>query len=468
MPETLHGHSIHFLERLSRASGEASDLALEIYHEPKILRFALERIRIPEGRDRVAVSLDPEDRGPFLVATSEGAFVTCLGRDMTSADLHVVPHGQLMAHRRDWLENQKRLRLREEIREADRRFDHFLGEIIERGNQISREEFVAASALQIALKNDYAYYHIEFQNTALKLLHLLMRSKALRKEKDGRLRSFWEMHWSLGNLALLATMDGARDFNEDYIKALSQSLLNMFRWGDSSICMRALWGLARMGKAALPHCRERLKTATVEMDGIGAALGIAAIGMRHKKLEAEALRILKSPGAPESRVGNAAAYYEVVGAKVLDFVRDMIASPEKLDAAYLMEAKWVAFQISKQVAAGTQYDFASEESIPEDLARSVMAAGEFDVRLEKNSVFHLAAPACWLAKCEAHDLYPPGTWVDLLRGRWTRDQTFTLVEQARSYWGKAEPIVAEKRPGRNDPCPCGSGKKYKKCCLGAS
>jgi len=22
------------------------------------------------------------------------------------------------------------------------------------------------------------------------------------------------------------------------------------------------------------------------------------------------------------------------------------------------------------------------------------------------------------------------------------------------------------RPGRNDPCPCGSGLKYKKCCLG--
>jgi hypothetical protein len=22
-----------------------------------------------------------------------------------------------------------------------------------------------------------------------------------------------------------------------------------------------------------------------------------------------------------------------------------------------------------------------------------------------------------------------------------------------------------KRPGRNDPCPCGSGKKYKRCCL---
>jgi hypothetical protein len=27
------------------------------------------------------------------------------------------------------------------------------------------------------------------------------------------------------------------------------------------------------------------------------------------------------------------------------------------------------------------------------------------------------------------------------------------------------PIVAVKRPGRNEPCHCGSGKKYKKCHL---
>jgi preprotein translocase subunit SecA len=27
-----------------------------------------------------------------------------------------------------------------------------------------------------------------------------------------------------------------------------------------------------------------------------------------------------------------------------------------------------------------------------------------------------------------------------------------------------QPIVKPDEPGRNDPCPCGSGKKYKKCC----
>jgi preprotein translocase subunit SecA len=26
------------------------------------------------------------------------------------------------------------------------------------------------------------------------------------------------------------------------------------------------------------------------------------------------------------------------------------------------------------------------------------------------------------------------------------------------------PVVKDSKVGRNDPCPCGSGKKYKKCC----
>ena len=29
---------------------------------------------------------------------------------------------------------------------------------------------------------------------------------------------------------------------------------------------------------------------------------------------------------------------------------------------------------------------------------------------------------------------------------------------------KPETTRFEKKPKRNDPCPCGSGKKYKKCC----
>jgi preprotein translocase subunit SecA len=28
---------------------------------------------------------------------------------------------------------------------------------------------------------------------------------------------------------------------------------------------------------------------------------------------------------------------------------------------------------------------------------------------------------------------------------------------------KPEPVRVDKKVGRNDPCPCGSGKKYKQC-----
>ena len=36
-------------------------------------------------------------------------------------------------------------------------------------------------------------------------------------------------------------------------------------------------------------------------------------------------------------------------------------------------------------------------------------------------------------------------------------------EIEKSY-KKTKTVVKEKTVGRNEPCPCGSGKKYKKCC----
>ncbi len=35
------------------------------------------------------------------------------------------------------------------------------------------------------------------------------------------------------------------------------------------------------------------------------------------------------------------------------------------------------------------------------------------------------------------------------------------------HHGPQTPFVAATKVGRNDPCPCGSGKKHKKCCLAA-
>jgi uncharacterized protein YchJ len=34
-----------------------------------------------------------------------------------------------------------------------------------------------------------------------------------------------------------------------------------------------------------------------------------------------------------------------------------------------------------------------------------------------------------------------------------------------SGWNSETVVRVGPKIGRNDPCPCGSGKKYKKCCL---
>jgi preprotein translocase subunit SecA len=39
-----------------------------------------------------------------------------------------------------------------------------------------------------------------------------------------------------------------------------------------------------------------------------------------------------------------------------------------------------------------------------------------------------------------------------------------MVSEAAAALEKAKPVRSVPKVGRNDPCPCGSGKKYKQCC----
>ncbi|MDR1293299.1 MAG: SEC-C domain-containing protein [Clostridiales Family XIII bacterium] len=57
---------------------------------------------------------------------------------------------------------------------------------------------------------------------------------------------------------------------------------------------------------------------------------------------------------------------------------------------------------------------------------------------------------------DAEHLYNLPEWDDLL----TEEERETIVKEYK----RSRTIRVEKKPGRNDPCPCGSGKKYKKCC----
>ena len=57
---------------------------------------------------------------------------------------------------------------------------------------------------------------------------------------------------------------------------------------------------------------------------------------------------------------------------------------------------------------------------------------------------------------EADYLYGLPQWMDILG----EDKIKELTKKFK----KSKTVVKGKKIGRNDPCPCGSGKKYKHCC----
>ena len=73
---------------------------------------------------------------------------------------------------------------------------------------------------------------------------------------------------------------------------------------------------------------------------------------------------------------------------------------------------------------------------------------ELDIDFEKLLYNMLAA--------DAEYLYTQPQWEEVLEA----DKIKEIVKAFK----KSKTVVKGEKIGRNDPCPCGSGKKYKKCC----
>lgn len=78
--------------------------------------------------------------------------------------------------------------------------------------------------------------------------------------------------------------------------------------------------------------------------------------------------------------------------------------------------------------------------------------GESSVRLE----FDLKKLYWNMLDAKAEWLYNLPQWQSLL----------TDIERAtiKREYNKSKTVIKTKKVGRNEPCPCGSGKKYKNCC----
>jgi len=69
-----------------------------------------------------------------------------------------------------------------------------------------------------------------------------------------------------------------------------------------------------------------------------------------------------------------------------------------------------------------------------------------------------------MRRAEPVQLATSHSQVELFKQLMTTRKPQPALAQAPRDGGVRKPVVNAPKVGRNDPCPCGSGKKYKNCC----
>jgi hypothetical protein len=82
----------------------------------------------------------------------------------------------------------------------------------------------------------------------------------------------------------------------------------------------------------------------------------------------------------------------------------------------------------------------------------------------RDTVRELFQIAPSVARYQPENFYLPERWLNELRSPWDPEAPLGYLAAMRRYYSRKEPVVMEKVPGRNEPCACGSGVKYKRCC----
>ncbi|WP_430883724.1 SEC-C metal-binding domain-containing protein [Fusibacter sp. JL216-2] len=91
-------------------------------------------------------------------------------------------------------------------------------------------------------------------------------------------------------------------------------------------------------------------------------------------------------------------------------------------------------------------------SLNEELdLESLTEESEIDVTIDFEKLF-------WnMLDCKAEWLYTLEQWDGIIEDE--------KRKEIKKEYNKSKIVVKGDKVGRNEPCPCGSGKKYKKCCL---
>ena len=463
-------HQHHFLSRLDRIAAPQVELALDLYRDHKLLHFLLDQARIPDGAPRVALSLAHPELGPFLIVTRDGRFVTCLAEGMTVGDLPVITRERLDGIAAKHAELKVRFELRRQLVGRHGGTGRLLVRLYEAGEDLSREEFLAISVMQPLMQDQLAKLQMDTSTGLIdvrnQLLRHFRRTDRPKAPVLDLLEAYYRSSWASAHLILLIGLEGREKLQHASPEALQAAgtffSFSQFHHYVLGPAARGIWTAGKIGKLVLPSYKRAYVESSRVMDMVESALGLAVLGLRHAKLGAEVRKALSSfpvglgrdPAEGEIHL----LVKQLVELTELAFERPHVGlNFQRHIGSGLAVARTAA------LPASSSFRFARPEDVPEDLAMALAVNANEQFLTKLDIAGHLFFFLPWLAKAAPESFFAPADFLLAVRRPWSPKLAMPLLEGylAQERWQALEP---RKEPSKNGPCPCGSGKKHKRCC----
>ncbi|HMU39811.1 MAG TPA: SEC-C metal-binding domain-containing protein [Pseudomonadota bacterium] len=460
-------HDEHFLDRtVSRLSLPAMERSMVLYNDSQLTRFILELAKLPEDNRDVAIALAPGDKPEHTIVRRDGHCRTNLASGWPYHDAHLIPYQRLESLLLLHDELKRRFKVAEQLTGEKSSAKPLLLRLLHAGRYLCREEFDAISYWQPFCRDLFidvfplATKALNLQREQLRKLppkHLLDRDRA-------ELRRYWEKYFLLRHLAFLIAMDWHRDADrlapstEKLFSRLTNGLfMNQGSLG-GMLCL--CWVVGELGKDVLRPVKQQYLGAdpTDAWLMVATSLLLLALAARRPKTYAQINQVLDVPFGKKGTPPEAAGFHRELRA-VFNGLR---ASPPSLDPQWLLLTSRL-FQLQRAGLEHQRLNFDApltvldQEWLPCVAASSVASLGTPTI----GDYALLAVPQC--VKLQPRELYFPSEVMAPWKRDWQPTDTVALLSEQNAALGKPEPIRAEATPGRNDPCTCGNGKKYKKC-----
>lgn len=463
-------HAEHFLQRLERieVAGEV-DFALALYRDKALISYILGKARLPEGTNRVALSLSEGSRGPFIIVERDGEFVTCLGEGMQH-DLPMIKRGQLdhiVSEAEHWRQQHKNA---EALVAKDGGVRRIAEHLLTAGGALGREEFQALALWMPMLRADllkiFLDYATEIHHANPDMYALLHKKPTAQRRK--KMRLFTNRIWALGHLGLLLGND-EHSFWEKMHAHNPALLINlpelMTQTGVVSIGLRAALVAAKFGRLYLDSFEANPPPLIGQNNMVGQMICLSAVALRHRKLRGRVRKLLKkmpanlnSPTKFDSPLGR-------VHKTLLKLMMRLLKEPDNLTGLAREKGQILFSQMAQtQDAPPWLAHFSAPEELPDELALPVGANFAIPYLEPSDNMIVLLSALSWVARAKAEELYYPQKIAKALFDPWHHREALLCIESIDHLRRHRYAQHNDAKIGRNDPCPCGSGRKYKHCC----